>query len=87
MSCVRENSPPLDLDMNASGPLSLPEPRINTSDLFDNVHSSSQHNIMSSTPLAAHSTAHLDAGSGSAGGGGSGSGSTPQATPPNTGKF
>ncbi|XP_059226351.1 serine-rich adhesin for platelets isoform X1 [Stomoxys calcitrans] len=93
MSCVRENSPPLDLDMNASGPLSLPEPRINTSDLFDNGHSSSQHSIMSSTPLAAHSSAHLlDAGnvsssSGAAGGGGSGCVSpaaTPQATPPNT---
>ncbi|XP_073846366.1 uncharacterized protein isoform X2 [Musca autumnalis] len=87
MSCVRENSPPLDLD--ASGPLSLPEPRINTSDLYDNVHSSSQQNIMSSTPLAAHSSSiQLDAAAaGSAGSNGGGEGvtmSTPQATPPNT---
>ncbi|XP_058982218.1 bromodomain-containing protein DDB_G0270170 isoform X2 [Musca domestica] len=92
MSCVRENSPPLDLD--ASGPLSLPEPRINTSDLYDNVHSSSSsshQNILSSTPLAAHSSIHLDAATaaGSAGSnhGGGGEGvhtSTPLATPPNT---
>ncbi|XP_075165312.1 uncharacterized protein LOC142237787 isoform X2 [Haematobia irritans] len=90
MSCVRENSPPLDMDMSSSGPLSLPEPRINTSDLFDNAHSTSQHNIMCSTPLAAHSSSHLqDAGTaGSSGGGGgpscSSNNTTPQATPPNT---
>lgn len=70
--------------MNASGPLSLPEPRINTSDLLDSVvHSSSQQNIMSSTPLAAHSNAHLEGEHGSGSGGGAVA--TSQATPPNTG--
>ncbi|XP_065367502.1 serine-rich adhesin for platelets isoform X2 [Calliphora vicina] len=82
MSCVRENSPPLDMDVNVSGPLSLPEPRINNSELMGSVHSSSHHNIMSSTPLAAQpsSSSHAE----SVGGGGAGAGFTPTATPPNT---
>ena len=96
MSCVRENSPPLEMDINVSGPLSLPEPSINNSDLMGSgVHSSSHHNIASSTPLAAQiSSHHLDGSSSGVGGGGGGVGcvggvaacSTPNATPPNTGK-
>ena len=95
MSCVRENSPPLEMDINVSGPLSLPEPSINNSDLMGSVHSSSHHNIASSTPLAAQiSSHHLDGSSSSGGGGVGGVGcvgggaacSTPIATPPNTGK-
>ncbi|TMW48135.1 hypothetical protein DOY81_006787 [Sarcophaga bullata] len=91
MSCVRENSPPLEMDINVSGPLSLPEPSINNSDLMGSVHSSSHHNIASSTPLAAQISSHLDGSSSSGGGGGGGCGSgggaacsTPIATPPNT---
>ncbi|XP_023297113.2 serine-rich adhesin for platelets [Lucilia cuprina] len=81
MSCVRENSPPLDMDVNVSGPLSLPEPNINNSDLMGSVHSSSHHNIMTSTPLAAQPSSSLHAESV---GGGAGAGFTPTATPPNT---
>lgn len=86
MSCVRENSPPLDMDVNVTGPLSLPEPSINNSDLMGSVHSSSHHNIMSSTPLAAQQSS-LQTESIAGGGNAVGGDNTPAtATPPNTGK-
>lgn len=51
MSCVRENSPPLEL--NASGPLSLPERSCNESSDSIGVKNSPalQHTRASSTPL------------------------------------
>uniref|UniRef100_A0A1B0B2I0 Uncharacterized protein n=1 Tax=Glossina palpalis gambiensis TaxID=67801 RepID=A0A1B0B2I0_9MUSC len=51
MSCVRENSPPLEL--NASGPLSLPERSCNESSDSIGIKNSPalQHTRASSTPL------------------------------------